>query len=283
MGNFETNADTHTSISISQQEKEALVQGIVDSACKMMERIITRKSPRKYANSLCKRHKQSKTEITRSTILFHILTKTQRLPARPRDFRINLATEQRDILDSELSDILALLVRSYLLEPKRDNFPFPKGRPKSDEEESGIAKERRGTLSYYTYPQIRKIIDEILGDSKSRESIDNAILNSEGFFRFLKYSFEVHFYQMKESQEAFKNTMSPVIRKYGLRYKRPEELDSSYILVKDLTPVNIERLARGYAIDTKNKFQQSGKNILYTVSALFSIFNVYSSGNLKEK
>ena len=47
---------------------------------------------------------------------------------------------------------------------------------------------------------------------------------------------------------------SPAIRKYGLGYKKLEESDSSYILAKDLT-----------------------------VAALFSIFSVYSSGNLKEK
>ena len=162
MGNFEANADTQTTINMTEQEKEALVQGIVDAACKMMERIITRQSPRKRALSLCKPYKQSKTAITRDTILFNTLTKTQRLPARPRDFRISLAEEQRDILDSELSDILASLECNYLLEPKRDSFPFPRGRPKSDVEASGIAKERRGALSYYTYPQIRKIIDEIL-------------------------------------------------------------------------------------------------------------------------
>jgi hypothetical protein len=282
LGNFGANADTQTRITISEQEKEALVQGIVDSACKMMERIITRQSPRKRALSLCKPHKQSKTAITRDTILFNNLTKTQRLPARPRDFRISLAEEQKDILDSEISDILSSLVHKCLLEPKRDKFPFPRGRPKS-EEMSGIAKERRGALSYYTYPQIRKLIDEILSDSSSRELIDKAILNSEGFYSFLKYSFEVHFYQMKEDEQAFRNTMSPAIRKYGLAYKRLEELDGSYILAKDLTPDKIDRSAKGYTINTMNKLRHDGKSILYTVAALFSIFNVYSSGNLKEK
>jgi len=133
---------------------------------------------------------------------------------------------------------------------------------------SGIAKERRGALSYYTYPQIRKLIDEILSDSSSRELIDKAILNSELFYRFLKYSFEVHFYQMKEDEQAFRNTMSPAIRKYGLGYKKLEESDSSYILAKDLTPDKIDRLAKGYAIKTKNKYKQDEKNILYTIATL---------------
>ncbi|MGC2572994.1 MAG: hypothetical protein WA364_15900, partial [Candidatus Nitrosopolaris sp.] len=132
MGNFESNANTHTRISINEQEKQALVQGIIESSYKMMERIITRQSAKNRALSLCKPHMQSKTAITRDTILFNNLTKTQRLPARPRDFRINLAEKEKDILDSELSDILASLVHNCLLEPKRDNFPFSRGKPKSD-------------------------------------------------------------------------------------------------------------------------------------------------------
>jgi hypothetical protein len=151
-----------TKMTINDQEKELIVPGIVDSACKMIERIITRQSPKKRALSLCKPHEQSKTAITRHTILFNNLTERQRLPARPRDFRISLEEGQRDILVSELSDILALSVRNYLLKPKRNNFHFFRGRLRSDVEASGIT---RDILSYYTYPQIRKIIYEILSDS----------------------------------------------------------------------------------------------------------------------
>ena len=74
----------------------------------MMERIITTKSPKNRARDWRRPHEQSKTGITRSTVLFNILTNTQKLPARPRDFRINLAEEEKSIGDSELSDILAL-------------------------------------------------------------------------------------------------------------------------------------------------------------------------------
>ena len=95
MGNFEDDANMQTKMTINEQEKELFVKGIVDTACKMMERIITSKSAKKRAISRCKPHEQSKTGITRNTILFNILTKTQRLPARPRDFRISLAEGQR--------------------------------------------------------------------------------------------------------------------------------------------------------------------------------------------
>ena len=264
-------------ITISEEEKASVVQGIIQCTFKMMERIIGTKSPKNCARDICRSHKQSKTEITRNTILHNILTNTQRLPARPRDFRISLAEQEKDIAESELSDILSSLVHKHLLDPKRDNFPFPRGRPKSDTETSGLAKERRGAFSYYTSSQIKEIIDGILKDSKSRQSIDNAILKSEIFYRFLKYSFEVYLYQMKEDEKAFLNTMRPAIMKYGLGHKRLEELDSSYIFAKDLTPDKIKRLARGYAIGTMNKFQQDGKNILYTVAGLFTLLNAYSS------
>ena len=88
---------------------------------------------------------------------------------------------------------------------------------------------------------------------------------------------------MKENEQAFLNTMSPAIRKYGLRDRSLKELDSLDIYARDFTPDKIDRLAKGYAINTINKFKQDGKNILYTVAALFSVFNVYSSGNLKEE
>jgi hypothetical protein len=108
-----------TKMTINEQEKELIVQSTVDSAYKMMEKIITRQSPKKRVFSFCKPHEQSKTAIT--------LTETQRLPARPRDFRISLEG-QMDMLSSELSDILALSVRNYLLEPKRNNSHFSRGR-----------------------------------------------------------------------------------------------------------------------------------------------------------
>ena len=51
--------------------------------------------------------------------------------------------------------------------------------------------------------------------------------------------------------------------------------DSSDILVKDLTPDKIKRLAKGLAIVTVKKFQEDGKDIVYTVATMFSLLNVY--------
>ena len=67
--------------------------------------------------------------------------------------------------------------------------------------------------------------------------------------------------------------MRPAIKKYGLTYKGKP--DSSDILVKNFTPDKIKRLAKGLAIVTVKKFQEDGKDILYTVATMFSLLNVY--------
>ena len=114
-----------------------LVQNIIDTIRILMDRIISTKSPRSRARDYSKPHKQSKSGITRSTILFNTLTNTQRLPAHPRDFRINLAEEEKNIGDSELSGILTCMVRQGFLENKRGNFPYPNGKPLSDIKNQG--------------------------------------------------------------------------------------------------------------------------------------------------
>ena len=266
-------SNEQTRITISDEEKALLVQDIIDSIRVFMERTISRKSPKSRARDSSKHHKQSKTHIARKTIIFNILTNTQRLPARPRDFRINLAEEERDILSSELSDILSSMIHQHFLQNKREKFPFSRGKPLSDIKKSGIADEPRGSESVYKLDVVKEAIDEILKDSKSRQTIDNAILKSETFFRFLRYSFEVGYIQLKENENAFLNTMRPPIQKYGLTYKGKP--DSSDILVKYFTPDKIKRQAKGLAIVTVKKFQEDGKDILYTVATMFSLLNAY--------
>jgi hypothetical protein len=269
-------SDEQPKITISEEQKATLDKVIIDSIHIFMERAISRKSPKSRALDRSKRHKQSKTHIARSTILLNILTNIQHLPARPRDFRINLAEEEKDIQDSELSDILSSMVRQHFLQNKRGKFCLPRGKPLSDIKKSGIADERRGAGSAYKVDILKEAIDEILKDSKSRQTIDDAILKSETFFRFLRYSFEVGYIQMKENENAFLNTMRPAIMKYGLIHKRKkEELDGSYIYTRDLTNDKIKLLAKGMATDTMNQFKQDEKDILYTVAAMLSLFNVY--------
>jgi hypothetical protein len=82
---------------ISEGERDLLVKGIIDTAFKMMGKIVSAKNTKNCARDVCRAHKQSKTEITRNTVIFNILTNVQRLPARPRDFRIKLAEQEKDI------------------------------------------------------------------------------------------------------------------------------------------------------------------------------------------
>ena len=192
---------------LSDEELQIAIQGIIKSIDQLMHRIIKAESPRKRAERWSKPHKQSKTAITSDTILFDNLTNSQHQPARPRDFRLNLAEEEKDIGAAELSDILASMVNKYLLQNKRSSFPFPRGRPTKD-----LAEERKGRPSYYELPEIRKIIDEIIKDPKAIKQINNAILGKDLLYRFLKYCFETRLYQLKENKSAFYETSNQKVR-----------------------------------------------------------------------
>jgi hypothetical protein len=237
-----------------------------------MERTITAKSPKKRARVILNPHQQSKKVIAKNTILFNLLTNNQQLPAQPRDFRASLAGEEKDLGGPELSDILSLMVKQYLLDPFRNDLTHARGRPKSD---ADIVDERRGRPSHYDQSELKLIVDELLTDTELVKKIDSEVINSETFYRFLKYAFETLLYQMKENEKAFLNTMRGPIMKYGLKDKK--ELDSSDILVRDLTPDKIKMLSKGYAIYTKQQFQRDGKNVLYTVAFLFFMLDIYGS------
>ena len=58
--------------------------------------------------------------------------------------------------------------------------------------------------------------------------------------------------------------------------RKQNEIPGESRLARDLTPEKIKILSKGYAINTIKKFQRDGKNILYTVAALFFLLNVYS-------
>lgn len=194
------------------------------------------------------------------------MTNVQRLPARRRDFRLNLSDKEQQIGGPELSDVLASMVRKYMLEPKRDKFPFSRGRPCSNND---LNEERRGRLSYYEESKVKNILDEVLKDSETIRRINNKILGTDLFHRFLKYSYEAAFYQMRTNEGGFLNSFRPAIRKYGLVQKKKEELDDSWIYARDLTPEKIKRLSGSYALDTIKKFGGDERNVLYLVSGVF--------------
>jgi hypothetical protein len=156
-----------------------------------------------------------------------------------------------------------------MLVPKRDKFPFPRGRPSSNID---LDEERKGRSSHYEGSKVKNILDEVLKDPEVISTIDNEILKSDLFCRFLRYSFEAAFYQMKEDEEGFLNSFKPAIRKYGLAQKKKEELNGSWIYARDLTPEKIKKLSEGYALDIIKKFGKDGKDILYLISGVF-LFN----------
>ena len=256
-------------ITISNEEKALLVQGIIDNALKLMERIIVDKSAKNRAISWSKPYKQSRTAITSDTILFNVFTNVQQLPARPRDFRINLSGDEKKIEGPELSDVLASLVLDFcVLENNRDCFPFLKGRRKSY-----LAEESRGRNSYYESSIIKEVIDEVLRDPEAIKTIDDALIGTEIIYKFLKYSFEAGLYLSKENEKAFLNTYKPEIMKYGLTYKKKDELNESWLYVKDLSKEKLKSLAKAYARNLIQHFKGDGKNILYVVAGLIIYLN----------
>jgi hypothetical protein len=266
-------ADKKTAI--TDEEKRLLIHEIIDTCQKMMEKIITEKSPKKRARKWSQTHSQSKMSITRDSILFNLLTDEQPLPARPRDFRLLLTEEEKNIKRWDLTEILTSYVRMNLLNPKRDDFPFPKGRPKSD---SRISEERRGGPSYYEPSKIKEVIDEILKDPQAIKEINNALIGIEIFYKFIKYSFETALYQIKENEDAFLNSYKPAIQKYGLAYKNKEEQNESWIYARDLTENKIKDLSEKYAHSTIAQFKNEGKNIIYyTIAGLLYFRNAYDS------
>ena len=122
-----------TEIEVSQfndEEKKVIVHGIVETLEKMMESIMTRKSAKNRGKSWCGRNKHSERYLTRDTMSVNLLTGNQDLPARPRDFRLNLFENEKNIETHGLTDALKFFVRTQSLSHKKETFQFPRGRPK---------------------------------------------------------------------------------------------------------------------------------------------------------
>jgi hypothetical protein len=122
-------------------------------------------------------------------------------------------------------------------------------------------------LSYYEESKVKNILDGVVKDPEAGRRIENEIMESVLFYRFLRYSFEAAFYQMREDEEGFLNSFKPAIRKPA--QKKKEELDGSWIYARDLTPEKIKRLSEGYALNTIRKFGEDEKNVLYLISGVF--------------
>ena len=96
-----------SSFEISHKQKEVIAQGIIEYTIKFMIDCVDRETSTKRANRFTKPHNQSKSAIAKDTIQYNTLTKKQVLPARPRDFRLKLGNEEKNIGMAEMTDILS--------------------------------------------------------------------------------------------------------------------------------------------------------------------------------
>ncbi|HYZ58790.1 MAG TPA: hypothetical protein VE544_03955 [Nitrososphaeraceae archaeon] len=144
-----------------------------------------------------------------------------------------------------------------LLQNRRDKFPYPKGRPIKER----LGEEQRGHPGYYEESRLKVIVDECLRDPELLEEINNSIMKTDLFHRFLKYSFQTHLYQIQFNEKAFQNSNRPVIQKYGFQEK--VKLGGSWVLVRDLTDERLDRLSGAYTQKTVQELSGAGKSVLY--------------------
>jgi hypothetical protein len=245
---------------ISDKEKELIVQGLIENTIKFMTDCIDRQTSKKRAKRFTKPHYQSTTSISKDTLQYNILIKKQTLPARPIDFRLKLANEEKQIGMSEMTDILSSSpFLGNLLERHNEKYPFRRGRPNSN-----LAEERRGKPVYYADSDIQKIFDSIIKDSKLLKQIDDIVTNHEIFPLFLNYSFEVYFKEMKEDETAFKNSYKPLIQNHKLQSFEKNKIDNNqWILAKDLDKNKIKELSQKYTHVYKTNLNRQLLNIIY--------------------
>ena len=249
---------------ISDEEKELIVQGLIEYTFKFMEDCVNRETSTERAKRFSNPHHQSKTAIAENTINYNLLTKQQQLPARPRDFRLKLANEEKKIGMAEMSDILSSSSSSpvsfagNLLDKQDGKYPYRRGRPNSN-----LAKERRGRPTYYTESDIQRIFDSIINDKKLLQKIDDNVTSHEIFPKFLNYSFNTMLKEIKIDETAFRNSYKPVLIN-KIHYLEKNNLSATeWILPKDLDKNKIKELSRKYTQRYTTKLNREQLNILY--------------------
>ena len=247
----------------SENQKKVLILDIVEAIEAIMKDIMSKRTPEKLAISLCGKYKHSERHLTRDTLLVNILSDSQiqSLPARPRDFRVNLLDEQKKIEGHGLQDMLKFLVKTHILNHTKENFEFPRGRPSKF---STLAEETKGRNdSVYDKTDIYRIIDDFL-NLPIVEAIDNQ-LNKQTMYNFLEYSFASHLYEMKICPEKFLESMTPYKRISKDRHDKYSGFP--LVLAKDFTPDRITDLSRKYALVTLDNNDYNSR-MIYVISAL---------------
>lgn len=194
--------------------------------------------------------------IAESYTLFNVLIGRQKLPAHPRDFNLDLPDGQK-IARWDFHVVLLSLVRSGLLQNKKHDFPYSRGRPM----EQRLGEERRGNPGYYEESELKRIIDECLSDGKILKKINKLILRSDQLRKFIIYSLQTHLYQIRFSENAFRSSNRPAITEYGIR--QVVDIDGSWVLVRDLSDQRLDRLSEAYAYRTIQEFKITRGKSLY--------------------
>lgn len=266
-----------SSFEISNKEKEMIALGIIEYTIKFMINCVNRETSTKHANRFTKSHHQSKTAIAQNTIQYNILTKKQEIPARPRDFRLKLANEEKQIGMAEMTNILSSSpFIGNLLEGHDGKYPFSRGRPKSN-----LAKERRGKPRYYDESDIQKIFDCIVKESKIVKQIDDIVTNHEIFPKFINYSLEIMFKEVKKDEKAFRNSYKPMIINKPLQYLEKNELyntsNNQWIFPANLDKNKIKELSKQHTLRYMNNVNRQKLDFIYWAGFLLYIKSIFIS------
>jgi len=254
---------------LSLEERQWIIEGICYAVNKMIEKIITEKSPKNRAKSWSLPHSQSHKRLAFDSMMYNLMSGKQQVPARPRDFRLNLAPQESEIDSGELFDGFAKLVAFHIGDAHRNDFPFPRGKPKQ-----AFSSERRGRNSYYDYSELKNIVHEFVTEPQMIELISERLLANEKLFSFLKYSFCTVFYQAKENPQEFLNSFRP----YGLNYKQLElnsEKPGPWLNFSDMSTGKLEELAGSYTRKSIQNFQSSNIPIFYEVAIILQMIVSY--------
>ncbi len=100
------------------------------------------------------------------------------------------------------------------------------------------------------------------------KALDDAIIGSELYYRFLKYTFVVNFYQLRDNEKAFRRSKQPAIRKYGIREVSTDEA-SNYVFLRDLNDDELKKLAQKYAMYYMKNPKQGDKMFIYSVAIMY--------------
>ena len=224
-----------------------------------------RKTRKSRAKSWHTEHSQSQMSKCTSKVFSNIITGDQHLPARRRDFKVNLpfGYQHRRGSDVQLSHALSRMVKFRLLKHETENlFPFSVGRNKLY-----LASERRGRRdSYYLKDRVKDIIEEVLNDESALRSITNSLISNELFHDFLNYIFIKQLHLLKNQPDEFFSRYSP----YGLDKNNFKILPPDEEIEKEA-----KRLASNYVEKLRN---DNGviSGFLYTIAGLLFFGKAYS-------